>query len=591
MLFFVTALIDLAGMAVSLWLAAYLLARGFPSRVTLRAVVVLIALTAFFLSAYLNIHYPTSGSSVWRAGYLVLGFLAWHDLAYHTLPDWTQKKARWRHRLAYASGLLAIVLLVWVKSIFADPDDPLMVTRVNLGPGYLAFGLCLAVITWATHRHLRLGAQTGAGPYNRYLTAATYAAAGTTVVGYLLTALTTFSLSPPIPRLFQDGLLFSGVALFGYAVARHQAFAERRTTLQDFPISGLAILTLTGVYALAARQLGYSAAAIAFIILLAILTHSTYDLVREFLDRLLHQRESELRRQLRGLARDMGGESTLQSTLQEGLAGLCFTLGAASGFVAIRQSDRFEVSASLFSLPVGTTLEQKEVACDDVSPPSGALAGRAAWLAPAFAGGEQVGVIGIGPRASPAKYTEADLDLLAAMADWVARITAINSRQRAEREQLMQLAAEMQARERNLQAEAEDAPTTREGELDREFVRLVEEGLRHLSDYATLGESALAQHVGAQGATHVERGKAVREQMIRAVEALRPEATRPDGLLPREWHGYAILHDAYIEDAPNREIMARLYISEGTFNRARRKALRAVARSLLEMRAQSSWTQ
>jgi hypothetical protein len=44
------------------------------------------------------------------------------------------------------------------------------------------------------------------------------------------------------------------------------------------------------------------------------------------------------------------------------------------------------------------------------------------------------------------------------------------------------------------------------------------------------------------------------------------------------------LYDAYVEDAPNREIMARLYISEGTFNRVRRKALRAAARSLWEMK-------
>ena len=66
---------------------------------------------------------------------------------------------------------------------------------------------------------------------------------------------------------------------------------------------------------------------------------------------------------------------------------------------------------------------------------------------------------------------------------------------------------------------------------------------------------------------------------------LRPEKLRPPGELPREWYSYVVLHDAYIEGAPNRDIMARLYISEGTFNRTRRKALRGVARLLLEKRS------
>jgi hypothetical protein len=35
----------------------------------------------------------------------------------------------------------------------------------------------------------------------------------------------------------------------------------------------------------------------------------------------------------------------------------------------------------------------------------------------------------------------------------------------------------------------------------------------------------------------------------------------------------------------NREIMSRLYISEGTFNRTRRAAIRSVARMLEEMEA------
>ena len=42
---------------------------------------------------------------------------------------------------------------------------------------------------------------------------------------------------------------------------------------------------------------------------------------------------------------------------------------------------------------------------------------------------------------------------------------------------------------------------------------------------------------------------------------------------------------ATVLDEPNRDIMSRLYIGEGTFNRARRRALQGVARALQEMEA------
>ena len=51
------------------------------------------------------------------------------------------------------------------------------------------------------------------------------------------------------------------------------------------------------------------------------------------------------------------------------------------------------------------------------------------------------------------------------------------------------------------------------------------------------------------------------------------------------WQAYLILHSAYVENQPNRDIMSRLDISEGTFNRTRRSALQAVARLLEEMEA------
>jgi hypothetical protein len=69
-----------------------------------------------------------------------------------------------------------------------------------------------------------------------------------------------------------------------------------------------------------------------------------------------------------------------------------------------------------------------------------------------------------------------------------------------------------------------------------------------------------------------------------AIEKLDPVETRiPGDPIPLEWHAYRVLHDAYVGDKPNREIMSKLYISEGTFNRTRRAAIRSIARVLGEM--------
>ena len=581
MLFFLTSLTDFLGMAVSLWLATYLWARGFPSRVTLRAVVVLLALAGFFLSGYLNLHHPIPGSTAWRAVFLTIAFLAWYDMTYRLLPTATQPKVRWVAWGLYVCSLIAIALLLSQRNIFLNPGNPLLATQVNVGPGYLAYGLFLVALAAATLYNFRLGKRPGAGPQHRYFLAATVVAAGAAIVTYGAAAL---PMLPPMPRLPRDALLFLAVSLLGYSVARHQALVERRTTLQDLPVSGLAILCLSGVYALAAWQGGFAADVVAFITVLAILTHSAYDLVREMLDRFLHRRESALRQQLRELSRSVGGDTTLMNNLQQGLTTLCRTLRASGGFMAMRRDAHFDVSASLNSLTVGSPLEAGDVTCEDVCQPRGALAERVAWLAPALMGADQVGVIGLGPRTSGGKYSEADLDLLAEMADWMGRLVHTHARQRDSRERLIQLASEVQSRELGLQAEAEDLLTTLENNPDREFVRLVEEALRNLADYAALGQSPLAAQLTAPGATHVERGKAVRQMLIQTIETLRPAGQRPTGILPREWYGHAILYDAYVEDAPNREIMARLYISEGTFNRVRRKALRAAARSLWEMK-------
>jgi hypothetical protein len=64
---------------------------------------------------------------------------------------------------------------------------------------------------------------------------------------------------------------------------------------------------------------------------------------------------------------------------------------------------------------------------------------------------------------------------------------------------------------------------------------------------------------------------------------MRPGGDIPRDPPPREWYPYVILYDAYVNGKQNRDVMSRLYISEGTFNRTRRAAISSLARALVEM--------
>ena len=118
--------------------------------------------------------------------------------------------------------------------------------------------------------------------------------------------------------------------------------------------------------------------------------------------------------------------------------------------------------------------------------------------------------------------------------------------------------------------------------------------MRRLHDYPYLGEHTLAQlqvlncrlqDRSQEFVTHIDRGKALSEVVIQALHKLRPEGAEPSrhAVPPREWHQFIVLYDAYVLGELNRDIMSKLYISEGTFNRTRRRAVRGVAKALQEM--------
>lgn len=578
MLFWLTSTIDFIGSGASLWLALYLLGRGFPSRITLRAVVILLITAAFFFCAYLNLYLDFSGAGLLQAILLTIGLALWCDLTHIIFLSQAPEKVRWLVGLIYTFALLTIMLLLTTRNALVEEAvQGLWLQRIVLNAPYGVYCVFIIVTGLVVLYNVRSGMQVRASTQNRYFLI-------TTLLVFNLVGIVMLNLAFgfPTPRLIQDMLIFITVILLGISVAGHQTLVERRVTSQDFFISALSTFSFSAVYGWIAWQASHSPAIVILATGLAIFTHAAYDLVREFLDQLRHKNESKFRAQLHRLENNIRGELTLQGSLQEGITLLCQSLNATEGFIAIRQETAFIVSASHHSIHLGSEIPASKLLCEDISTPAADLTRKIAWLAPSFEAGDQVAVIGLGHSKTRFQYSIDDLDLLAEAADRVGTIVYLYSQQPREADRLVQIVSDFQMREASLRQESDELITTLVTKPDPEFVQMVEDGLRHLSDFVTLGQFPLSENLGVPGETIIERGKAVQQQLIRAVEMLRPDKPRPEEPLPREWYSYVVLHDAYIKEVPNRQIMARLYISEGTFNRTRRKALRGVARFLLE---------
>jgi hypothetical protein len=205
-----------------------------------------------------------------------------------------------------------------------------------------------------------------------------------------------------------------------------------------------------------------------------------------------------------------------------------------------------------------------------------------AWLAPTFEGRKQVAVVGIESPNSRIDYSAGNLELLAEVADQIGTIVSLGSLQAKPTDPLREQVSSSQANTSELSSASGQMLDALATHPDEGFVKLVEDALRHYYDYIALGQSSLADWAGIHGGSHVERGKQLQVFLAESIESFCPSGKRPPEPLPRVWYSYVVLYDAYVEGVPNREIMARLYISEGTFNRTRRNALRALARSLIE---------
>jgi hypothetical protein len=638
-LMFLTTLINLVGLAVCLCLGFYVVTRSPRSRVSWLAALTLWSVACFYLHNTMAIHAPASSALPWLRPAAILAL----PLGFHLilllppgreparfdfylpplrLPDSIQQGLGGvslplrRSVVPLAYGLS---LGLAIGGVFPFPmavpaegaSKPVIVLSEQAGgplhPLSIAF---LFLLGFLATTHLWQGRKHTLGPRRKgQYTPLFFAVLLTTLGGAYLALGITLQL--PMPSFPGDLAVGIAAVIAGYSVARHNALVEGIAIKRDLLYISLVVGSFTVFYVVVAQILYmgghiFSPLTLILIILVAITSLMLYDGLRTTVDRLFYREQfRQLRANLRALAREVGLGQALPEHLQALLAALCRTLQIRSGFIALREEEAYVCEATERSVPLGGAFATAALSASEITelPRSGGQAPEGmALLIPLYGGDGQIGALVLGPKEAGRPYGEEDLMLLDDMADQLAAVIQATRTQEENAQAISEMVTTFREREHALQRQVqqmlaereEEGQPVLEGIDEKEWVSLVEDALRRLYDFSYLGEHTLArlqvvglwlQDQAEDYVTHIDRGKALSEILVQALNKLRPAGEEPSrqAIPPREWYQFLILHDAYVLGELNRDIMSKLYISEGTFSRTRRRAVRSVAKALREM--------
>jgi hypothetical protein len=604
MLYSFTVVVNLIALAVAVWLGIYIVTRSPRSQIAWLAGLALWSIAGFFLNVLLALNPPPSPAMMplwvrpllwfWPAGAFERGWgnwlqgwqitpavMIWHHV---TLLIRTGRMNPWRWTRVVIGYLIAIAAILgqrYTGLVFTTTNgDPLYLTTLVPGPLYPLYMLALLIFTCLSLINLIRSARAAPNVVQRkqlnLMVAATLIAGLAGPISFV-----SYTLNFLMPRVTVTLLLGSALFMIGYGVARYSALIEGRVIGRDFLYNGVVILLIATVYMYVVWSsvviYGVPVVSLAIVVILAILTHSLVDVGRRLFDFLFYNRETrELRAQLRHLAQRAYRAESLGENLSSALETLCRFVHATYGMIILFRDEELKLASSHNWRHPLPDLHRNILASDDVVhlPPKrfAAPLDEATLLIPLYAGEVQQGVLILGPPENALAYSQSDVERLLEAGDRLADLIRDAHRESEHLARLTQI------------VQISPPKSSQEGEIQ---ARSVEEALRNLYDYAYLSDCTLATLKSIQsanaGRTHLDRGKLVYQTILDALEKLRPAGELPREPIPRQWYPYLILYNAYLENKPNNEIMMRLYISEGTFNRTRRAAIRSLARVLSEM--------
>lgn len=595
-------LLTFLGLASAVWLGLFLIGQPPRRRTTWLTALTLWSLAGVFFQDFMRLNQPAVGFlqqlqelfGFWPEANQVIArflFVGWIDkfavvLWYHATclmgPGGLTSRQRYVLILGYLLAGSAAVIQIIRPDWWVTVPQALgaAATPAGLLPSF--FAASLVVFTGLSLLNLVLSARAVRAEILRRQFALLIAA---TVLGALIAPLFLLAagLGLPVERWIGMAMFWLAVVLLGYGVARYSAVVEGRTIQRQFSYSLVAVALITLLYFvvsyMSSVSFGVRTAAFAFVILLAVVTHSLVGNARAILDFFFFDPDTRrVRHVFQNLTNEVGAAGRLHERLGLALDALCTQVRASFGFVLLFSDRRVEtVAVFRWSRSTEWALRPENLAADDVvalvpetfPPPLEA----AALLSPFYLDTEQIGALLLGQPVNGTRYPPDEIDFIGYASDRMVRLIRADRRRQKALTEMTRL--------------PEPGPTLIASD-DEPPIEAVEGALRHMHDFAYLGSCPLARlpaverHFPAGAGTHVDRGRALHNVLVEAIEKLKPEGLKPTLTSPREWHHYLILHEAYIADRPNRDVMAELYISEGTFNRRRREAIEAVTRILRE---------
>jgi hypothetical protein len=410
-----------------------------------------------------------------------------------------------------------------------------------------------------------------------------------------------------LPILPGDAMLVVAVIALGAAlVLRRIGEGETNAPAFVYSLANAAAITLlyTLVVSGVALLLKLSWVLLVAVVPLAVATHWLTDWSRGLFDSFFYRAPVQrLRADLRTLIRALDRDEALEPQVRPALARLTSQVRAPAAALVLLDAQAPEAARLVATYPPSAEVPSLAPASLRLHasapiplPPPLQMETGPAWGVPLLGAAGQVGTLIVWSAPSRgfsdlslALLDEVGAQLAPLLVAWEAqnhRLNEIEGLVTTYREQVEAFQAQVQTLASEQQAEPEL------DELATEARAWVEEALRNLHNVAYLGQHPLAQtriiavrvaQHGTTPVTHLERGQAVRQLCEELIERLRPPGPPPAEPHPPEWRLYTVLHAAYIEGEPNREIMSRLYIGEGTFHRARRQALASLAEAFIEL--------
>lgn len=570
---------DLIAMAACLWLGFYLFARGFPNGVAMRLVAAVLALAAYYFFSCNNFFIPIENSGNLLTIMQVIASAAWYSATFQLLPQTHQISLRRIEYGIYFLTLLAIIfLLVDTEILDTGISTALYVPLVKPSVTTFTYGFQLLICTYLVPFNIIINPRTKHTPQGRFLI---FSSLFPIIMSLIMIVILLANVEGE-PRVIFHLLLFGTVFVNVIAVVRYQSMVERRTILEELPLTTAIVAGSALGFGFLELRAGLPLSELGSLTALVITAIGVYDLGREFLDRRRTRGKNQFRRQLRTLEDESGNQDKVQRLLQEGLNLLCDTLQASGGIVAIYRGGKAIATASRNSVRVGSELIIDPKADGELWHPKESIQ-NIEWMSSIFEGQNQIALVGIGASKTKMDYSSGDLELFMEFADHAGTIVSIGNLLPPADPGQLEFVEASQVQNAEMNSEAEEMLRMVSGGVESELVKMVEDALRRFSDFVMLGQSPLADRVALEGVTHLERGKQLQNILREAVDALRPGGPHPaEDPIPRVWYSYLVLYDAYVKGVSNRDIMAKLYISQGTFHRTRRSALRGVARWVAE---------